>query len=586
MRKGIRMPLPLILDYMSFAGQVRFPVQNPALQIHRISEPSCFTNGESDYLIQCLSPHFAPAELSLLLQPYPHTYLFLAGILFWADPRLSLVERIVKAIQRGEYTHLPEGNYCGCLVTPEKVWLWKTHASNDTIFYRRSGERFGWSTDPHFLVTGQDLSRDALARCCLGDDVFVYQSIEYVAAGTIVTIDATRTHVTMFDQIESLSLPKRITLPDLAASAREALIEATRPLAQIPQKIGILLSGGLDSAAVAAALVHHGADITAYHLQFGHPAADESAYAQAVCEALSLPLVIIPATTESDFLSLDRRFPHPYGHAGLRWMQLVAEHAMHDGISLLTTGRGGDPAFGPLDSYGLVDICAAPIPVSEKFKMFVGVISTDWLLPDVIKSLKRSHSLINERSLSAGSQDHFQAPPFLYRCLSCAPLQEPYEQTGFSPQDLVLETVIWQPHGLRLIHPYCQSAVQHVAKSIPAAYRLIPYRGMRVVKPVLRLAFADLLPPQILRQKKGGWLNIPSQEYCVTHIPDLLDLLGNERTQVGQLGILDQMALRKTLSSHQLTRKYAKELIATAMIELFLRQTERNPSSDAPRRGA
>ena len=40
------------------------------------------------------------------------------------------------------------------------------------------------------------------------------------------------------------------------------------------------------------------------------------------------------------------------------------------------------------------------------------------------------------------------------------------------------------------------------------------------------------------------------------------------------LGILDPQALRKVLSSRQLTRKYAKELIATAMTELFLRQAE------------
>ncbi len=272
------MPSPIILDYISFSGQVHFPVQNPALQIRQISEPSCFTNYKSDHLVQLLSPS-ASSSLSLLLQPSQHTYLFLAGILFCVDPLPILAERIAKAIQQGDYTDLLIGNYCGCLVTPGSIWLWKTRASNDTIFYRRSGESISWSTDPRSLVTGQDISRDALARCCLGDDVFVYQGIEYVAAGTIVTIDATRTSSTVFDQIHPCSQPMRITLPELAVSTKEALIEATCPLAQTQQRIGILLSGGIDSAAVAASLVHHGANVTAYHLQFGHPAADESAYA-------------------------------------------------------------------------------------------------------------------------------------------------------------------------------------------------------------------------------------------------------------------------------------------------------------------
>jgi asparagine synthetase B (glutamine-hydrolysing) len=392
-------------------------------------------------------------------------------------------------------------------------------------------------------------------------------------------------HTTLFDQIHQDFRPKRTTLPELAAETRSALIEATRPLAESQQKIGILLSGGIDSAAVAASLVSHGANVIAYHLQFGHPAADESAYAQAVCQALSLPLVIIPATTGSDYLSLDWRFPHPYGHDGLRWMQLIAEQAKHDGISLLTTGRGGDLAFGPLDSYGLADICSAPIATSEKLQMVAGAISTDWLLPALVKSLGRSHSLISEWSLSSGPQDRYQAPPFLCHRSACARLQEPYEQTGFSPQDLVLETTIWQPHGLHMIHPYHHKTVQHIARRVPAAYRLIPYRGMKVVNPVLRLAFAGLLPPLILRQKRGGWLSVPSQEYCVKHMPELLDLLADERTRLGTLGIVDAKALHAVLHSHQLTRAYAKELIATAMTELFLRQTDGVCPFDSSRGG-
>jgi asparagine synthetase B (glutamine-hydrolysing) len=377
-----------------------------------------------------------------------------------------------------------------------------------------------------------------------------------------------------------------VTLPELAAEARSALIEATRSLAQARGKIGILLSGGIDSAAVAAALVSHGASVTAYHLRFGHPAADESAYAQAVCDSLSLPLVIIPATTESDYLSDQWRFAHPYGHAGLRWMQLLAEQAELDGITLLTTGRGGDPTFGPLDSYGLADICSAPIAASEKFQMVAGAISTDWLLPDLVKSVKRSHSLINECSLSPGSKARDLAPPFLCHQFAGARLQAPYERTGFSPHDLVLETTVWQPRGLHMIHPYHHRAIQYVASRIPAAYRLIPYRGMRVVKPVLRLAWADLLPPLILRQKRGGWLSVPSQEYCVNHRQELLGLLADARTQLSGLGILDAQAVRSVLSSHLLTRTYAKELIATAMTELFLQQTDGVDPMDSSRRGA
>jgi asparagine synthase (glutamine-hydrolysing) len=575
------MPSPLMLDSIGFSGQHHFSEALPAHTYQKGGVLSCFSTCQGNYLTLWLSPG-ASVPLSERQEPIHHTALFLAGIIAPPDPFLLLTECIAHAIQQEDYTDLLIGDYCGCLVTQNDIWFWKTRASTAIIFYRRSGERICWSTDPRTLVTAQDLSRDGIAQCCLGEDVFVYPEIAHVAAGTIVRCSATGTYTALFDQIPPFSQPSRITLPDLAVEARSALIEATRPLAESQQKIGILLSGGIDSAAVAAALVHHRADVTAYHLQFAHPAADESAYAQAVCQALSLPLVRIAATTGSDFLSFEGRFPHPYGHAGLRWMQLVAEHARRDGISLLTTGRGGDPVFGPLNFYGVADICSAPITASEKFAMVAGAISTDWLLPDIVKSLKRSHSLINERSLSSGAQEHAQAPSFLCQQSSSVRLQELYERTGFSPQDLVLETIIWQPHGLHMVHPYHHRAVQQVGRRIPAAYRLIPYRGVRVVKPVLRLAFADRLPPLILRQKRGGWFSVPGQDYCLTHIPELLDLLGDKQTQLRRLGILDPKPLREVLSSQQLTRQYAKELIATAMTELFVRQFVR----DHPSRGA
>ena len=573
---------PLTRDYIGFSGHIHFPVRDLTCQC--ILDVPGFSVEGYDHLVQLLSPHSASALPSDQPQPFPPATLLLAGIQVASDPLRQFVEHVVQALQQGDYTNLLIEDYCGCLVTKEAIWLWKTRASNDTIFYRRSGESLCWSTDLRTLATEKDLSHNGLAQCCLGNDVFVYPGIEYVAAGTIVRCSATRTHTTTFDQIVPRWRPTPITLPELAVETRSVLTEVTRPLAQTRKKIGILLSGGIDSATVAASLAHHGADVIAYHLQFGHSAASEVAYAQAVCQALSLPLVIIPATTGRDYLSFNCRFPHPYGHAGLRWMQLIAEQASRDGVSLLTTGRGGDPAFGPLRSYGLSDICSAPIAVSEKLAMVAGAISTDWLLPDIIRSLRRSHSLINERSLSASLQEHFQPPPFLCQRFLQPLLQEPYDQTGFSPHDLVLETAVWQPHGLRVVHPFHHQVVQQVAGSIPVAYRLIPYRGMRVVKPVLRLAFADMLPPLILRQKRGGWLSVPSQEYCLKQRRELLSLLGDERTQLAMCGILVPKAIREVLSSQILTRKYAKELIATAMTELFLRQGV--CSSDSSGKGA
>ena len=472
---------------------------------------------------------------------------------------------------------LPSGEYCGCFVSQEDIWFFKTRSSNQTIFYTRDHEIIRWSTNPRQHVAAQNLNEEALAWWCTGKDSFVYKGLEVIDAGMVTHINATSTQSTLFDQITPFVFPRRVALQDLATVCYEALRTATRPIAAAKRKVGILLSGGIDSSAVAAVLVHNGADVVAYHFHYSG-AADELADAQAVFHILGIPLVIIQVSSTSDYLSEDWRFSHPYNHAGLRWFEQVADQAAQDGVTLMITGRGGDPSFGPHQSYGLYDIFSAPIVWQEKVAMTAGALSTDWLLPALLKSIWRSSSLINESSLAPTTiKQHTvtTAPFFRQRSPYSSPSANLYDVTSFSPQDLVLESMIWQPRGICIIHPYHHVAVQQLAIGLPAAYRLLPYRGKKVIKPVLRWAFADHLPPQAVRQRRGPWLSVPHQDYCIREASYLAQLVGSATSQVAQRGFIDTIQFQWVLNDHRMLRTHYKTVIATAMTELYLRQFDR-----------
>ena len=155
-----------------------------------------------------------------------------------------------------------------------------------------------------------------------------------------------------------------------------------------------------------------------------------------------------------------------------------SEQISRDGLSLLVTGRGGDLAFGPLRSYGVSDIFFAPIELREKLTMTLGALSTDWLLPDLLASIRPSRPLISERSLSKAAP----LPPVIpfFREQPMPSSEDIFDPMRFSPQDLVLEKTLWQPHGIRVVHPFFAPAIQDMAQSIPMAYRLLPVRGMKV----------------------------------------------------------------------------------------------------------
>ncbi len=562
------------LAYDGFCGYIQFPVKGLQVKTycHTHTAPSSipYMVNQAAQSISLQQDIFAP-----LPQLKADEHLFLAGLVLPVTAHvLATVEKITNALKDNHLNALPSGDYCGCFITLDAVWFFKSRTSNTTIFYTHHNGSVKWSTNPRDLVTSQNIDTNALVQCCMGNDIFVFYGIERVHAGTVVRIDQLSVQNAVFDEIKPLALPHRVALPELSVLCHEAVSEATRPLTSLQCKIGILLSGGIDSSVVAAALVEHGADVVAYHFSFSNTAADESAYAKAVCQALSIPFIPIHVSIGSDYLSEDWRFPHPYNHAGMRWFEQAADQMQKDGISILTTGRGGDISFGPQYSYGLYDIFSAPISLKEKLAMLSGALSTDWILPELLKSIRTSSSLINESSLSSttDSQSATQEVPF-FRQHTVRSFQDHllYDVTRFSPQDLALETSIWQPHGIRVVHPYHQAAVQQLSASLPNAYRLIPFQGMKVVKPVLRLAYASCLPPSVVRYRRGAWLSVPSQEYCISFAPYLARLLSSPTSQVVQQGIIDPLQLQKVLSSERSIRTYYKVLIATAMTELFLR---------------
>ncbi len=145
----------------------------------------------------------------------------------------------------------------------------------------------------------------------------------------------------------------------------------------------------------------------------------------------------------------------------------------------------------------------------------------------------------------------------------------------FSPRDVALELSLWKPYGVRVCHPFRNVAIQALSARLPAAYRLFPYKGLKVVKPVLRLACADWLPPLVVRHRWGSWLDAPGQSFCVAYAPQLQELLGSTTSEVIRRGIVDPLRLRSVLTSETYTRANYAALLATAMTELFLRQMQR-----------
>jgi asparagine synthase (glutamine-hydrolysing) len=138
---------------------------------------------------------------------------------------------------------------------------------------------------------------------------------------------------------------------ELAGELWTRLVDAIAVRSPADERMGIVMSGGIDSSAVAAAAPAHArGTMRGYSAVFpGRERLDESHRIDVLSQALALPSVQIePAPGGSYALSLEwlRRWELPLVGAGYVLEHPLLEHAVADGVTALLDGQGGDELFG------------------------------------------------------------------------------------------------------------------------------------------------------------------------------------------------------------------------------------------------
>lgn len=143
--------------------------------------------------------------------------------------------------------------------------------------------------------------------------------------------------------------PEPIGRAEAEARVRDGLERAVAHVSA--PEAGILLSGGLDSAAVAAAAVRAGRRPPGYSVVFpGEPEVDEAEAIAETAGALGLPSTVVPYDGAAGLLAATRAHVETWSlpptsptiavHAPL------LRQAAGDGVGLLLDGQGGDELFG------------------------------------------------------------------------------------------------------------------------------------------------------------------------------------------------------------------------------------------------
>jgi len=336
----------------------------------------------------------------------------------------------------------------------------------------------------------------------------------------------------------------------------------SRLLSDVP--VGSFLSGGLDSSIVATIAARNLSSLDTFSVGFEdiadpyHGWADESAAAADTARRIGSRHHSIRVTGQTFRDEIDRFCTHgdqPFAVSSGFGILAVAREARDRGIKVLMSGDGADEAFGGYSWYAYLDSRGRNV-----LRVADGLIS--WqnfgvALPErlaAIDSLPQSerawawHYYAHEREktelfsqdFSAGLQSSFRHFDAFRPNRNWEPVDFIAQDRSFYfPQEMLRKCDrMTMAYSVEARVPFAAPAVLSHSDKLEFAHMIGPGGTL---KHVLRKAFADILPEEVVKRPKHGF-NVPIDHWLKNDWADLVDITFSQDSALNRQGILSKDA--------------------------------------------
>ena len=363
---------------------------------------------------------------------------------------------------------------------------------------------------------------------------------------------------------------------ELADELRERLRDSVRAHLVSDVPVGVLLSGGIDSSALAALAARESSyRVSTFSIGFEERAFNELDQARLVAEHYGTDhheLVVRPDAVEL-LPRLAEAFDEPFADSSALPTYLVSQLAA-DTVKVALSGEGGDEFFGGYYTY-VADtlaprvgrVAAALRPLVDALPSSSGKVSLEYKAKRFARAahlppLERHHGWKEIFSPDAradlldggrGATD----PLDVYRARyaetegadELARLQD-VDIGIYLADDLLVKTDrASMAHSLEARVPFCDQQVAELALALP---RRMKVRGL-AKKRLLRQAVATLLPERIARAPKQGF-SIPAAAWLRGDLePFAREMLAPDRLRAQ--GFFDPGAVTRLLDAHVARRE-------------------------------
>jgi asparagine synthase (glutamine-hydrolysing) len=440
------------------------------------------------------------------------------------------------------------------------------------LYYRVSGAEVWIASEIQALVraaparVNEGMVAELLSQRLGSVSETLYEDIFRVTPGYALVFDPRGvTHLA----IQSFDLPDHrhyTTQAEACEDVRAVLSEAIADRLRSPRRVGVLLSGGIDSAAVLSLAYHagqprHAPGVEAYTLGFTGTTFDESPWAMQVAEHVGAPSMRAgSAVATYDFAGEPRATLQPPTVPSAAAIAAVREMASDRGVRVMLCGVGGDEWFGgsywhyaDLIRHGDVAGCVTRWRADRQVPDFIGLSSVargllwESLPPGLQRGVRRALSAYLRpawldrafvRRVGLADRKRWRPPiasetmanrDLLAGALGPAAIHAYEEQSRFAAR-----------FNLEDRQPFFDRRFVHCALSIPEKWRAPAGRP----KAILRDAVAALLPPTVVER---AWYH----DYSHLVVDAIRDIDGEKLFDASRLatrGWIDAALLKRSLA--------------------------------------
>ncbi|MBU0587305.1 MAG: asparagine synthase (glutamine-hydrolyzing) [Gammaproteobacteria bacterium] len=242
------------------------------------------------------------------------------------------------------------------------LWVARDRLGIKPLFYRHAAQRLDFSSDLNALnaVVHAPVSISAmvayLAYSYVPAPATMFEGIRKLMPGEELIVEEGYVKTRRYWALAELQSRGDVSVHEKTEALDSLLQDAVRLQLESDVPVGVFLSGGMDSSAIASYVADAaaGQSIRTFTVNFSDKGGNDAEYARAMSRYLGSIHHEIQLTAQQQLQALERlilRMDEPIADSAIVPTFVLSELAASHGVKVLLSGAGGDEIFGGYDRH-------------------------------------------------------------------------------------------------------------------------------------------------------------------------------------------------------------------------------------------